>query len=81
MGMDAHFPAWLHTLAIASVGLGLLCSAVIIIDELSHPQRMWIMNLVWPLTALFGTLLWLFAYFRWGRADPGERTGASRLLS
>lgn len=25
------------------------------------------MNLVWPLTALFGTVLWLWAYFRYGR--------------
>lgn len=28
---------------------------------------MWIMNLVWPLTALFGSLLWLWFYWRWGR--------------
>lgn len=28
---------------------------------------MWIMNLVWPLTALFGTLLTTWAYLRYGR--------------
>lgn len=28
---------------------------------------MWIMALVWPLTALFGSLLWLLAYYKWGR--------------
>lgn len=31
---------------------------------------MWIMNLVWPLTALFGSLLWLGFYWRWGRGSP-----------
>lgn len=34
---------------------------------------MWIMNLVWPLTALFGTVLWTAGYYRWGRtAADGE---------
>lgn len=36
---------------------------------------MWIMNLVWPLTALFGSVLWLGFYWRWGR---GPRRGEQR---
>jgi len=38
---------------------------------------MWIMNLVWPLTALFGSLIWLAGYYLWGRAAlrSGENRG------
>lgn len=60
-------PNWLHVLSIFMLGLGFACAAIIAVDELHHPQKMWIMNVVWPLTALFGTVLWLAAYFRYGR--------------
>ncbi len=48
------------------------------IDEMRHPQRMWIMNVVWPVVALFGTGLTICAYFRFGRllalnAESGGR--------
>ena len=62
-----HFPPWLHLLAIASLGVSFACAAVIVWDETRHPQKMWIMNLVWPLTALFGGLLWLAGCWVWGR--------------
>jgi len=63
----AHFPAWLHDLSIASLVVAGICALVIAIDELRRPQKMWIMNIVWPLTALFGSVLWLAAYVAWGR--------------
>lgn len=66
------FPAWLHVLAFTSLGVGLVCAALIAMDEVRHPQGMWIMNLVWPLTALFGGLLWLALYAFLGRT--GGRT-------
>jgi len=58
---------WLHVVASASLALAAVCAAAIAIDEIRHPQKMWIMNAVWPLTALFGSVLWLGAYWRWGR--------------
>jgi hypothetical protein len=61
------FPSWLHMLSILSLVLAFACAALISIDELGHPQRMWIMSLVWPLTALFGSVAWLGAYYRWDR--------------
>lgn len=64
------FPAWLHVLSLASLGLALACAAFIALDELRRPQKMWIMNLVWPLTALFGSVLWLAGYLAWGRGEP-----------
>ena len=69
----AHFPAWLDVLAIASLGLALVCAVVIAADELRRPQEMWIMYIVWPVTALFGSVLWLAAYWRWGRGPASGK--------
>lgn len=57
------FPASLHTIAIVSIVVASLCAAIIVGDEIRRPQKMWIMNLVWPLTALFGSVVWLAFYF------------------
>jgi branched-subunit amino acid transport protein len=65
-------PSWLHLLSIASLLLGAMCALVIAADESRHPQRMWIMNAVWPLTALFGTVLWTWGYFRFGRLNAKD---------
>jgi hypothetical protein len=59
-------PAWLHLLATISVLTGIACAMVIVINETRDPQHMWIMNLVWPLTALFASVIALWAYFRYG---------------
>jgi hypothetical protein len=66
---EAVFPLWLHWLSIVSLGVACLCACFIIYDEIRRPHPMWIMNLVWPLTALFGSLLWLGLYLVWGRGE------------
>jgi hypothetical protein len=71
--IDASFPLWLHNLSIASIALGAVCAIAIALDEIRRPQKMWIMNLVWPLTALFGGVLWLAAYRAWGRDSAKGR--------
>ncbi|HEX4270379.1 MAG TPA: DUF4396 domain-containing protein [Rhizomicrobium sp.] len=60
-------PSWLHILSIVALAGGFVCAAAIVADEISHPQHMWIMNVVWPVAALFGTVLTLWAYLRFGR--------------
>lgn len=40
---------------------------VIAFDEIRHPQKMWIMNVVWPVTALYFSVFGLWGYFRIGR--------------
>jgi hypothetical protein len=70
-------PTSLHLLSVASLLLGLACALVIIVDEVRHPQHMWIMNVVWPVTALFGSVLWLWGYFRYGRLGTRERMMAA----
>lgn len=69
--IDGRFPDGLHTLSIVSLAVAVLCAVAIAVDERRHPQKMGIMNLVWPLSALFGSVFWLFGYYRWGR-NSGE---------
>jgi Domain of unknown function (DUF4396) len=57
----------LHNLAIASLLLGAASALVIAGDLIRHPQQMWIMDLVWPVTALFGSIAVLSLYFIFGR--------------
>jgi hypothetical protein len=71
-------PAWLHDLSIAALFLGALSALVIASDEARHPQHMWIMNVVWPITALFGSVLWLWGYFRYGRLATHEAMQAAK---
>jgi hypothetical protein len=57
----------LTTVAWISLALGLACAAIIAAHIASgHAQHMWIMSLVWPITALWAGPLALWAYFRWG---------------
>ncbi len=67
-----HVPAWLHALSIASLTLGALAALLIAADLLRHKQRMGIMNVVWPVTALFGSLWVVWQYFTYGRNGRGK---------
>ncbi|KST59985.1 hypothetical protein AO398_03655 [Methylobacterium sp. GXS13] len=66
------FPTWLHTLSILALLLGAACSLIVSIDVIRRPQHMAVMNVVWPVCALFGTLGVTWAYFRYGRLATME---------
>ena len=68
-------PLWLTVLSIISLAAGFACAAVIAADEVRHPQPMWIMNLVWPLVALSGSVFVLWAYWKIGRNVGGGHGG------
>ena len=70
-------PSWLHILSVASLSLGALCAALIAGDLIRHPQHMWIMNVVWPVTALFGTVWVVWQYFAYGRLAEHARAHAA----
>lgn len=70
--MHGSVPDWLHVLSIVWVGLGFACAAILAVDVARRPQHMRIMNVVWPVTALFGTLLTLWAYFTIGLLGTRE---------
>lgn len=69
--MGIHF--WLMVLAWASLVLALGGAAAIGFDEARHPQKMRVMNWVWPLTSLYAPVLGLWLYFAMGRGMAADR--------
>ena len=67
----------LATLAWVSLIAAFACALIIAIDEARHPQKMWVMNLVWPITALYFSVFALWGYFRLGR--PMARDAAGQM--
>lgn len=57
----------LEVIAWVSLGLAFASAFAIAVDEVRHPQQMWIMNVVWPVTALYLSVFGLWFYFRVGR--------------
>jgi Domain of unknown function (DUF4396) len=55
-------PEWFHWVAIASLAAGFAVALAITLDEIRKPEPMAIMNLVWPICALFGSILVLAGY-------------------
>lgn len=53
-----------------SLSVALSCALAILLHELRHPQKMRIMNIVWPVTALYFSLGAVWAYFRFGHSQP-----------
>jgi Domain of unknown function (DUF4396) len=63
-----ELPGWLVVTSEVALWVAFACAAVIIIDLLAgHMQKMWIMDIVWPVTALYSGPLGLWAYYRIGR--------------
>jgi hypothetical protein len=71
-------PHWLHPLSIVFLALGFACAAIVAIDVLRHPQKMWIMDVVWPVTALFGTVATVWLYWRYGRLSAKDIERAAK---
>ncbi len=67
-------PQWLESLAVVSL-LAAACSAVVIASDIvrGNRQHMWIMDVVWPITALWSGPIGLWAYFRFGRKTTHRR--------
>ncbi len=65
---------WLVWLAKISIILALACAGIVLLDiAAGRRQRMWIMNVVWPLTVLYAGPIGLGAYFFLGRAHRQQR--------
>lgn len=56
----------METLAWVSLAVAAGCAVVIAVDELRRPQKMAVMNIVWPVTALYLSVIALWAYFAVG---------------
>jgi hypothetical protein len=66
----------LHIVALFSLIFAILSAIAISIDEMFNPQPMWIMNVVWPVTALYFGVFALLFYFLWGRRRRGRSTNS-----
>lgn len=64
----ADFPTWLTVLSVASLAVAVALAGWTAVDVVRRPQPMRVMAVVWPVTMLFGGVLWLRLYLRWGRA-------------
>lgn len=66
----------INTIAWISLVFAFICALAILLDVIRFPQKMWIMNIVWPVTALYSGPLALWAYFKIGRlsAKKGNDT-------
>jgi hypothetical protein len=69
-------PTWLTWCAYVALALGILSAIVIVIDLLAgHPQRMAVMNVVWPIAGLYFGPFAVWAYWRFARhTEPQQRT-------
>jgi Domain of unknown function (DUF4396) len=73
-------PCWLTIISEISLIISFICSMVIILDIiLGHSQHMWIMNIVWPITALYSGPLALWFYFRVGRLSAHSRNHSGNM--
>jgi hypothetical protein len=70
-----------ESIAWVSIGVALASAVVIAVDEVRHPQKMGIMNVVWPATALYLSAVAVWWYFRAGRRlakdAPTRETGGN----
>lgn len=67
-------PHWLLVLSWISLSLGFASALAIALDVFAgHRQHMWIMNVVWPITALYAGPVALWSYFKVGRLSTRHR--------
>ncbi len=67
------------TLAWISIGVALAGALWIALDESRRPQSMGIMNIVWPVSALYFSLVAVAAYYLWGRAKSPDTMQHAQL--
>lgn len=80
-------PQWLIVLSWVSIAFGFVTAGLIAADLSAHPQKMRIMNIVWPVTGLYFPMVGLWFYHAMGRpmavdapAPRGERPYWKRIF-
>ena len=69
----------LETLAWISISLAFVCALWIAADEVRHPQKMGVMNVVWPVTALYFSVFAVWAYYAVGRRKAKSSSSMSDM--
>ncbi len=65
-------PTWLTAVSVVSLVLAVGCAGWIALDVRRRPQHMRVMDVVWPVTALFGSLVAVWFYRRHGRTGADD---------
>jgi Domain of unknown function (DUF4396) len=65
----------LETIGWVSIGVAVACALWIAVETARKPQAMGVMNIVWPVSALYFSVVAVWAYYRWGRAKTKEAMG------
>ena len=69
-GLGPEFvPTWLVVVSRIALAIAFVCAIWILYDIFGrgYRQHMWIMEAVWPITALYFGPVAVWAYYRWGR--------------
>jgi hypothetical protein len=66
-------PTWLIVISYLSIALGIVTAIAIAADVIAHPQRMRIMNVVWPVTGLYFPVIGWWLYRSLGRPMPMDK--------
>ncbi len=67
----------METIAWISIAVAVACSLWITADEFRHPQSMKVMNIVWPVTALYFSVFAVWAYYRLGRKKANSASSSN----
>ena len=69
-------PAWLSLVSWTAIFVAFVCAAWILYDLYGrgYRQHMWIMEAVWPVTALYFGPVAVWGYYRWGRPQSPKWT-------
>jgi hypothetical protein len=62
--------SWLEAVSWISIILGFVTAGIISIDLVAHPQKMRIMDIVWPVTGLYFPLIGLWFYHAQIHSSP-----------
>ncbi|WXF90664.1 DUF4396 domain-containing protein [Curtobacterium flaccumfaciens pv. flaccumfaciens] len=75
------FPTALNVVCSALLVVAVGCAVFVAVDVVRRPPHMRVMAFVWPLTMLFGSVVWLVFYLRRGRATaPGHGRWAGTAI-
>ena len=67
----------LEAVAWISIAVAFLSAAWIAVDEWRHPHTMRVMNVVWPVSALYFSVIAVWAYYRIGRGKAQPHSSSA----
>lgn len=73
-------PHWVTVISWVSLIVAGMSFLYIAQDVKKNPPKMTVMAIVWPLTALFGSVVWLLAYEKWGKVKTSNTLSMSDAM-